>query len=218
MKVPVDLISRFFIYIYIYIYKKIAITQNLSFCVDLILHLKILRNTIIKFCGLRGFGNNIFVTWHFSTCSFYNILITKKYSGWNLCKTAGHHPQEISKVHRVRIYARQGNVCNAELTFSLYLRSSFVQGGLEKRCKVSIETHSCFKNAVFERYKDIIKELYIETMEEELLGSFFLEETIPTSQHSNSKKKDPSMSISISKKAANAPQASPTLHKNEVFH
>ena len=55
-------------------------------------------------------------------------------------------------------------------------------------------------------------------MEEELLRSFFLEETISTSQHSNSKKKDPSMSISISKKAANAPQASPTLHKNEVFH
>ena len=55
-------------------------------------------------------------------------------------------------------------------------------------------------------------------MEEELLGSFFLEETISTSQHSNSEKKDPSMSISISKKAANAPQASPTLHKNEVFH
>ena len=106
-----------------------------------------------------------------------------------MCKTAGHHPQEISKVHRVRIYARQGNVCNAELTFSLYLRD-----------------------------KDIIKELYIETMEEELLESFFLEETILTSQYSNSKKKDPSMSILISKNAANAPQASPTLHKNEVFH
>ena len=67
--------------------------------------------------------------------------------------------------------------------------------------------------AVFERYKDVVKEYYIEPMEK-LLESFLLEETIQTTFCNNSEKeKSPATSISSSMKAPKAPQI-PTKSKN----
>lgn len=53
------------------------------------------------------------------------------------------------------------------------------KGTLEK-CKISIRTDSAFNKAVFERYKDVVKGLYINPMEEKWLGSLLLEEFSPT--------------------------------------
>ena len=47
-------------------------------------------------------------------------------------------------------------------------------------CKISIRTDSSFNKAVFKRYKDVVKDLYINPMHEEWLGSLLLEEYIPT--------------------------------------
>ena len=70
-----------------------------------------------------------------------------------------------------------------------------------------------FNMAVFERYKDVVKELYTEPMEK-LLESFLLEETIQTRFCNNSEKeKSPATSISSSMKAPKAPQI-PTKSKN----
>lgn len=41
-------------------------------------------------------------------------------------------------------------------------------------CKISIRTDSAFNKAVFERYKDVVKGLYINPMEEKWLGSLLL--------------------------------------------
>ena len=126
----------------------------------------------------------------------------------NSCEIVGHLPREISRVTEFML--DRGASVNAELTSSHYRSSPLVQGGLEIRCKISIKMHSSFNKAVFECYKDMVKELYIEPKKEELLGSFLLEETIPMQVRARTpKERDPSTSISSRKKAAKAPQAPP---------
>ena len=81
-----------------------------------------------------------------------------------------------------KIYVGQRSKClNTELTSrpsSHYRRSPLVQGGLEIRCKIAVKTSSSFNKAVFERYKDEVKELYVEPKDEEILGSFLLEDSL----------------------------------------
>ena len=74
--------------------------------------------------------------------------------------------------------------------------------------------HASFNETVFERYKDIMKELYNELMGQELLVSLLPEKTIPIDLRKNSKKEnDLSRYISSSKKVPKAFQA-PTRLKD----
>ena len=102
----------------------------------------------------------------FSPCYLDNILITEKDFEKNSCKIGGHLPRECSRVKKFTI-DREASV-NAELTSNHYWRSPLLQGGLEIRCKISIKIHSHFNKTVFGSYKDIMKELHIEPMEEGL--------------------------------------------------
>ena len=52
------------------------------------------------------------------------------------------------------------------LTSNHHWRYQFVQEGLEIRCKINIKTHFSFNMVVFKCFKDIMKELHIELMEE----------------------------------------------------
>jgi len=120
----------------------------------------------------------------------------------------GHLPREISRITKFMLH--RGAFVNAELTSRHYRRSPLVQGGLEIKCKISVKTNSSFSKAIFERYKDMVKELYIEPKEEEILGSFLLEENIPTS----SRKESTTSTSGNRKKAVKAPQVPPPKSKD----
>ena len=89
-------------------------------------------------------------------------------------KIVGHLPREISRI--TKFLLDRNAVVTTELTSSHYRRSPLVQGGLEIRSKVTVKVDSSFNTKVFDRYKAKVKELYIEPTEEEILGSFLLEE------------------------------------------
>ena len=57
---------------------------------------------------------------------------------------------------------------NPEVTSSHYRKSWLIQGELEVECKINIKMHTSFNKAVFSPYKDKVKELYNELMDEEL--------------------------------------------------
>ena len=132
----------------------------------------------------------------------------------NLRETFGHHPREISRITKYML--DRGAYVSVELTSSHYRRSPLVQGGLEIRCKVTIKTASSFNKAVLERYKEMTKELYIEPKEEEVLGSFFLKESLPPTEHttSPSRKERP---VSSKKRPVTDPKVTPKLKDIRSF-
>ena len=98
-------------------------------------------------------------------------------------------------------------VVTTELTSSHYRRSPLVQGGLEIRSKVTVKIDSSFNTNVFDRYKAKAKELYIEPTNEEILGSFLLEEeSASTSRTSVAKNGNINKTKRKSQKSADTPQ------------
>jgi len=91
-------------------------------------------------------------------------------------KIVGHLPREISRI--TKFFLDRNAVVTTELTSSHYRRSPLVQGGLEIRSKVTVKVDSSFNTKVVDRYKAKVKELYIEPTDEEILGSFLLEEEL----------------------------------------
>lgn len=74
--------------------------------------------------------------------------------------------------------------------------------------------HSISNKIVLERYKDMMKELYIDSMKIELLGSLFAHKKIGRELDNKIAR---SISISNSKEAAKAPQTSQNAKETESF-
>ena len=83
----------------------------------------------------------------------------------------GHLPKEMSRI--TKYFMDRGGEVSVSLKGKHYRRSPLVQGGLEIPCSVCIKIVGTSANLrMLERYKELVRELYIEPKNEEILGSF----------------------------------------------
>ena len=89
----------------------------------------------------------------------------------------GHLSKEIS---RATIFFGGASVI-IQLTSDHYRRSPLVQGGIEIPCKVTATIPGTVSNLLcMERYKELVKHLYTESINEEILASFLqLKDNVP---------------------------------------
>ena len=85
-------------------------------------------------------------------------------------KIVGHLPKEVSRITKFPL--NRGATITAEITSDHYGRSPLVQSGLEVPCKIKVTTLTYFNMNVLEKYEDLVKELYVEPKNEEILGTF----------------------------------------------
>ena len=86
-------------------------------------------------------------------------------------------PFAIKVCERNRItkfFIKRGGTVDVELTSDYYRRSPLVQGGQDIKCKVTVKVPNATPRQVTERYRVLIKDLYVEPKEEEILGSFIV--------------------------------------------
>ena len=77
----------------------------------------------------------------------------------------GHLPLELSRV--VKHLIDRGAVIYARITNTRYRRSPLVQGGLEIPCIVTVTVNSSFNELIWNRFKELVEELYEEPVENE---------------------------------------------------
>ena len=83
----------------------------------------------------------------------------------------GHPPMKISRVTKF-LLDRGANV-SGKLTSTHYRRSPLVQGGIGISCVVTVSMPGTVINQLLmQRYKQLVKTLYTEPKEEEILGTF----------------------------------------------
>ena len=83
----------------------------------------------------------------------------------------GHLPMEISRI--TKFILDRGAVCTIKIRGKHYRRSPLVQGGLEVPCYVTISMiGSVVNHLLLVKYESLLKELYIEPKEEEIVGTF----------------------------------------------
>ena len=89
-----------------------------------------------------------------------------------VCETpVGHLPMEISRV--TRFFIDRGGSITAELTSDHYIRSPFIQGGIEIPCKVTANISGTVINLlIMEKSTQLVQELYTEQKDEDILDSF----------------------------------------------
>ena len=86
----------------------------------------------------------------------------------------GHLPREISRV--TKLYLDRGAKMNLELTSKHYRRSPLVQGGMEIACQCFVRMPATLRNVkITEKYLQLVKVLYTDPKEEEILGCFVTE-------------------------------------------
>ena len=99
----------------------------------------------------------------------------------------GHLPREISQP--TKFILDRGAKVTAQLTGTLYRRSSLFQGGLEIPCLVTVTIPGSIKShMLIQRYQQIVEKLYCAPKEEVIMGSF-LEQIVPTEDEPRPKKK-----------------------------
>ena len=118
------------------------------------------------------------------TCSYehqnpYDMLAIKTTTANG--NAVGHLPQEISRV--TKFLLDRGATITAELTSSQYRRSPLVQRGLEIACK-TVRNHM-----LIDRHMDLVKALYTEPKDEQIMGSFLTKVPRPLSDMPAKKKK-----------------------------
>ena len=85
-------------------------------------------------------------------------------------ETVGHLPKELSRI--TKFYLDRGVSMRVELTSKLCRRPS-VQGGMKIACLVVTRMPATQRNTeITEKYLTLVKELYAELKEEEILGCF----------------------------------------------
>ena len=83
----------------------------------------------------------------------------------------GHLPMEISRITKF-IIDRRAQVA-VKIRGRHYRRSPFVQGELEVPCEIKITmVGSIINHHLLVRYESLLKELYIEPKDEEIIGTF----------------------------------------------
>ena len=83
-----------------------------------------------------------------------------------------HLPMEISRI--TNFIVNRGAKCTLKIRVIHYRRSLLVQGGLEVPCEVSITMiGSVVNHLLLTRYESLLKELYIEPKDEEIVSTLF---------------------------------------------
>ena len=83
----------------------------------------------------------------------------------------GHLPMKISRI--TKSILDRGAVCTKKIRGKHYRRSPLVQGGLEIPCEVTISMiGSVVNHLLLAKYESLLKELYIEPKDEEIVGTF----------------------------------------------
>ena len=86
-------------------------------------------------------------------------------------ETVGHLPKEISQI--TKYFLDRGISMHCKLTSRHYRRSPLVQGGLEIKCKVVIDSRATvLQSRLTAHYLELIQNLYTETAEERVMGEF----------------------------------------------
>ena len=92
----------------------------------------------------------------------------------------GHLPEDISRV--TKYFLNRGILTHCKLTSRHYRRTPLVQGGLEIKCEVVINSRTTvLQSRLTARYLELIQNLYTEPVEERMMGelvfNFFM--TLP---------------------------------------
>ena len=82
----------------------------------------------------------------------------------------GHLPMEISRIAKFSV--GRGAKCTMKIRGMHYRRSPLAQGGLEVPCEVTITMIGSVVNHLLTRYESLLKELYIELKDEEIVDTF----------------------------------------------
>ena len=83
-------------------------------------------------------------------------------------ETVGHLPKEISRV--TKYFLDRGISMHCKLTSRHYRRSPLVQGGLEIKCEVVINSRATvLQSRLTARYLELVQNLYTEPVEERVL-------------------------------------------------
>ena len=84
-------------------------------------------------------------------------------------ETVRHLPKEISRV--TKYFLDRGISMHCKLTSRHYRRSPLVQGGLEIKCEVVINSRATvLQSRLTARYLELIQNLYTEPVEERVMG------------------------------------------------
>lgn len=87
----------------------------------------------------------------------------------------GHLPREISRA--TKFFIDRGANITVTLTSEHYRRSPLVQGGMEIACKLTASIPgTCINLLLLERYKKLIQDTYTEPQNEEILGSYLIQQ------------------------------------------
>ena len=85
----------------------------------------------------------------------------------------GHLPKEISRV--TKYFLDRGISMHCKLTSKHYCRSPLVQGELEIKCEVVINSRATvLQSRLTVRYLEFVQNLYIEHVEERVVGELIL--------------------------------------------
>ena len=88
-------------------------------------------------------------------------------------QVVGHLPREISRI--TKFFLDRGVKISLTLTSTNYRRSHLVKGGLEIPCKVTVKLPATIKNhMILGRYEELVRELYCEPIDKEVMGSFLV--------------------------------------------
>ena len=136
-------------------------------------------NKIFEFrCAMSGFHryrhhwhpepNQILNCYHERNNPFHRFAI--KFCEVGKEEMIGRIPMEISWV--TKYFMDRGATVTAQLTGVYYGRSLLVHGVLEIPCKIMVTISETVSNLLcMEKYKDIVAERYIESKNEEIMGS-----------------------------------------------
>ena len=101
----------------------------------------------------------------------YNPFSIKVFKPDSPAKIVGHLSMEISRITKFII--NNGAQVAVKISGKDYRRSPLVQGGLEVPCEIKITmVGSIINHHLLVRYESMLKELYIEPKDEEVIGTF----------------------------------------------
>lgn len=92
-------------------------------------------------------------------------------------ETVGHLPKEISRV--TKYFLDRGFSMYCKLTSRHYRRSPLVQGGLEIKCEVVINSCSTvLQSRLTARYMELVQNIYTEPVDEKVMGELIFNFTM----------------------------------------
>ena len=101
----------------------------------------------------------------------YDVFSIKVFKAESPGTTVGHLPMEISRITKYII--DRGPQVEVKALGRHYRRNPLVQGGLEVPCRIKITMlGSIVNHLLLVRYETLLKDLYIETKDEAIIGTF----------------------------------------------